>query len=78
LTVGNTNIVLGVFEGEQSSRAGGWRRCASARQMKMGIWVSQLFEHRSIDAARITGIVMGSLVPPLTGTFIKMRNAISG
>jgi type III pantothenate kinase len=72
IDVGNTNIVLGVFEGEQLVES--WR-LATLRERtsdEIGIWVSQLFEHRSIDPASINGIVMSSVVPPLTGTFMKM------
>jgi type III pantothenate kinase len=72
IDVGNTNIVLGVFDGEQLVES--WR-LATLRERtsdEIGIWVSQLFEHRAIDASAVTGIVMGSVVPPLTGTFMKM------
>jgi type III pantothenate kinase len=72
IDVGNTNIVLGVFEGDALVES--WR-LATLRERtsdEIGIWVSQLFEHRSIDPASITGIVMSSVVPPLTGTFMKM------
>ena len=72
IDVGNTNIVLGVFDGERLVDS--WR-LATLRERtsdEIGIWVGQLFEHRGIDQSEVTGIVMGSVVPPLTGTFIKM------
>jgi type III pantothenate kinase len=72
IDVGNTNIVLGVFDGQQLVES--WR-LATLRERtsdEIGIWVAQLFEHRAIDAGRIDGIVMGSVVPPLTGTFMQM------
>jgi type III pantothenate kinase len=72
IDVGNTNIVLGVFNGDQLVES--WR-LATLRERtsdEIGIWVAQLFEHRSLDASRVTGIVMGSVVPPLTGTFMTM------
>lgn len=72
IDVGNTNIVLGVFDGERLVES--WR-LATLRERtsdEIGIWVSQLFEHRAVDASTIKGIVMGSVVPPLTGTFMKM------
>jgi type III pantothenate kinase len=40
--------------------------------------VAQLFEHRSIDVGRVDGIVMGSVVPPLTGTFMTMAQRYFG
>ena len=78
IDVGNPNIVLGVFDGQQLVES--WR-LATLRERtsdEIGIWVAQLFEHRAIDAARIGGIVMGSVVPPLTGTFMKMGERYFG
>jgi type III pantothenate kinase len=72
IDVGNTNIVFGVFEGDRLVES--WR-LATLRERtsdEIGIWVGQLFEHHGIDARNISGIVMGSVVPPLTGTFMKM------
>ena len=78
IDVGNTNIVLGVFEGAELVDS--WR-LATLRERtsdEIGIWVSQLFEHRSVDATKVSGIVMGSVVPPLTGTFMKMAQRYFG
>ncbi len=78
IDVGNTNIVLGVFEGDTLIES--WR-LATLRERtsdEIGIWVGQLFEHRAIDAGKITGIVMGSVVPPLTGTFMEMARRYFG
>jgi type III pantothenate kinase len=72
IDVGNTNIVLGVFEGARLVES--WR-LATLRERtadEIGIWVSQLFEHRAIEMHRIDGIVMASVVPPLTGTLMSM------
>ena len=38
IDVGNTNIVLGVFEGAALVRAGACRRCASGRPMSSACW----------------------------------------
>ena len=78
IDVGNTNIVLGVFEGERLVES--WR-LATLRERtsdEIGIWVAQLFEHRALDANKVTGIVMGSVVPPLTGTFMTMAQRYFG
>jgi type III pantothenate kinase len=78
IDVGNTNIVLGVFEGEQLVES--WR-LATLRERtsdEIGVWVAQLFEHRAIDVGRVKGVVMGSVVPPLTGTFITMSQRYFG
>src|SRR5436190_14497511 len=78
IDVGNTNIVLGVFDGDHLVES--WR-LATLRERtadEIGIWVAQLFEHRAIDINRIDGIVMGSVVPPLTGTFMTMAQRYFG
>ena len=64
--------MLGVFEGDRLIES--WR-LATLRERtsdEIGIWVSQLFDHRALEANKVTGIVMGSVVPPLTGTFVTM------
>ena len=78
IDVGNTNIVLGVFEGDRLVES--WR-LATLRERtadEIGIWVAQLFEHRALDAGNVAAIVMGSVVPPLTGTFMKMAQRYFG
>jgi type III pantothenate kinase len=72
IDVGNTNIVLGVFEADRLVES--WR-LATLRERtadEIGIWVAQLFQHRAIDLELVHGIVMGSVVPPLTGTLMTM------
>src|SRR5688500_12146620 len=78
IDVGNTNIVLGVFEGERLGES--WRvpTLRERKLVEIGIWVAQLFEHRAIDANAIKGIVMGSVVPPLTSTFMTMAQRYLG
>jgi type III pantothenate kinase len=78
IDVGNTNIVLGVFDGDRLIES--WR-LATLRERtadEIGIWVAQLFEHRSVEVSRISGIVMGSVVPPLTGTMMTMAQRYFG
>jgi type III pantothenate kinase len=78
IDVGNTNIVLGVFEGD--ALIDSWR-LATLRERtsdEIGLWVGQAFDHHAIDVAKITGIVMGSVVPQLTATFMKMAQQYFG
>ena len=68
IDVGNTNIVLGVFDGERLVRS--WR-LQTARERtadELGLLVDALFAHDKIDRSKIQGIVLGSVVPPLTTT----------
>ncbi len=78
LDVGNTNIVLGVFEGDRLIES--WRLGTLRERTAddIGVWVSQLFQHHGIDLTRIDGIVMASVVPPLTGTLISMAQRYFG
>src|SRR6478672_4722057 len=78
IDVGNTNIVLGVFESDRLIES--WR-LATLRERtadEIGIWVEQLFRHSAIDTSSIHGIVMGSVVPPLTGTLMTMAQRYFG
>lgn len=78
IDVGNTNIVLGVFDGDRLIES--WR-LATLRERtadEIGVWVAQLFQHRAIDIGRVHGIVMASVVPPLTGTLMTMAQRYFG
>jgi type III pantothenate kinase len=78
IDVGNTNIVLGVFEGDRLSQS--WR-LATLRERtadEIGIWAAQLFQHQDLDPQTVTGIVMASVVPPLTGTMMAMGQRYFG
>ena len=66
IDVGNTNIVLGVFDGERL--ADSWR-LATLRERtadELGILVTHLFEQSGVDRTAINGIILSSVVPPLT------------
>ena len=70
--VGNTNLVFGVFKGEMLTQS--WR-LATLRERtadEHGILVSDLFQARGLDKAEIDGVIMASVVPPLTGTMSEM------
>lgn len=74
IDVGNTNIVLGVFRGADSELLHSWR-IATLRERtadELGILVTSLCAHHQIARADITGIVMASVVPPLSGTMAVM------
>ena len=78
IDVGNTNIVLGVFRG--SDLVHSWR-LATLRERtadELGILVTGLCGHHQITRDDITGIVMASVVPPLTGTMMTMARDYFG
>jgi type III pantothenate kinase len=72
IDVGNTNIVLGIFDG--SSLVASWRLATDRGRTadELGILTTELITHRGIDPHGIDGIVMACVVPPLTATTIAM------
>ncbi|MGE0042616.1 MAG: type III pantothenate kinase [Vicinamibacterales bacterium] len=72
IDVGNTNIVIGVFQGEELVHS--WRLTTIRERTadELGILVSDLCERHHVPASAITGIVMASVVPPLTATLMAM------
>lgn len=78
IDIGNTNIVLGVFEGTALSRS--WR-LATARERtadELGLTVSDLLDRARIAVSGIDGAVLASVVPQLTGPMIDMSTRYLG
>ena len=65
IDVGNTNTVLGVFDGKKL--VAHWRLSTLHEQTvdEWGILTRNLFALGSVDPARITGIIIASVVPQL-------------
>ncbi|WP_426449987.1 type III pantothenate kinase [Paenibacillus sp. S-38] len=63
--VGNTNIVLGIYEGKQLRHD--WRISTnrSATADEYGIILYNLFQHAGISLQQIEGVIISSVVPPL-------------
>jgi type III pantothenate kinase len=72
IDVGNTNIVLGVFEGRELVRSWRLQTMRDRTADELGLTVDGLFAHSRIDRAAIRGVVLGSVVPPLTNTVVGM------
>ena len=70
--VGNTNIVLGVFDGPRLTES--WRLVTMRERTsdELGILITHLFARSRIDLARVEGIILSSVVPPLTRTLEEM------
>ncbi len=78
IDVGNTNIVLGVFDGERLAES--WR-LATLRERtadEVGILLTHLFERSRIDLGIVDGIILSSVVPPLTRTMEEMAERYFG
>ena len=72
IDVGNTNIVLGVFQGTELIRSWRLQTLRDRTADELGLAVDGLFVHGKIDRTRIEGVVLGSVVPPLTNTVVGM------
>ena len=78
IDVGNTNIVLGVFDGTRLAES--WRLVTLRERTadEMGILVTHLFANRSVPLDRVSGIILSSVVPPLTRTMEEMAERYFG
>ena len=72
LDVGNTNVTLGVFRGEEL--AGRWRLQTDAARTadEWGILFRNLFETAGLATAEVQGVAIASVVPPLDSVFEEM------
>jgi type III pantothenate kinase len=78
IDVGNTNIVLGVFSGATLKHS--WR-LATIRERtadELGLLIDGLFANRHVDHGDIDGVILGSVVPPLTSTMRWMAKQYFG
>src|SRR5436190_23926904 len=66
IDVGNTNIVLGVFEGDRLLHS--WRLLTLRERTadEVGVLIMGLFANERVDPAGVDSVVMASVVPPLT------------
>jgi type III pantothenate kinase len=74
LDAGNTNITIGAFE--EGKITGRWRLRTVHEQTadEWGVLLRNLFALNSLDLARVDGIIIASVVPPLDSTLAAMTN----
>ena len=72
IDVGNTNIVLGVFR--ETELLHSWRLTTIRERTsdELGVLVSSLCDRHGVRRQDIKGIIVASVVPPLTATMMKM------
>ena len=72
IDVGNTNVTIGVFDGERLAHS--WRLAALRERTadELGIFVTRLFEQMHVPIASVHGIAIASVVPPLTRPMEEM------
>jgi len=72
IDIGNTNVVLGVFEGERLRES--WRvgTKASITADEYAVIVKDLFAFSGIEFRQIDGIIISTVVPPLLSIMSEM------
>jgi len=72
IDVGNTNIVFGIFDGDALRVS--WRLTTLSGRTVDELWVlvSRLIVERGVQPDDIDGVVLSSVVPPLTTTVSEM------
>ena len=72
LDIGNTNITLGVFDGERLTAT--WRLSTDRSKMpdEYTIMLTQLLNLRGMSAQDIEDVALCSVVPPLTPLFVEL------
>lgn len=78
IDIGNTNTVLGVYEGENLSAH--WRLTTARSQTvdEYGILARSLFQATGLDQEKLEGIIISSVVPPLNSTLAEMTEKYFG
>jgi len=72
IDIGNSNIVVGVYDGERLVRD--WRIATDKNRTsdEYGILFTQLFESAGIDVRGVGDIIISSVVPTLTGVMERL------
>ena len=67
IDIGNTNLAIGLFEGDQLRHH--WRLATDHARMpdEYGLQVLGLLYHASLQVSDLDGVALASVVPPLTG-----------
>lgn len=72
IDVGNTNIVLGLYEGDRLTNH--WRLSTDRSRTadEYGILFRQLFDMGGVDFSRVSGSIVACVVPPILSTVTGM------
>jgi type III pantothenate kinase len=72
--IGNTNTVMGLYQGEELVTH--WRIATDHQRMadEYGVLILDLFERADQGPADVEGVIMASVVPPLTSVFQKLSH----
>lgn len=73
IDIGNTNITMGIYDDRQTLQHH-WRIKTDHDRMadEYGIMLLELMRHVNLTFEQVNGVVMASVVPPLTRVFTRM------
>jgi type III pantothenate kinase len=71
IDIGNTNITLGLYDGDELVQA--WRLATVHDRMpdEYGLQLLGLLEHADLGEEEVSAVALASVVPPLTGAFTQ-------
>ncbi len=72
IDVGNTNTVLGVYDGEELVRHWRLQTHHGRTSDEHGIFLRQLFELSGLDATAVKSAIISCVVPPMEGLLVTM------
>jgi type III pantothenate kinase len=70
--VGNTNIVLGVYDGDELKHHWRIETDRYKTEDEYGMIIKSLFEHENLSFSQINGIIISSVVPPIMFALERM------
>ena len=72
IDIGNTNVVIGVFDGRSSSA--NWRVGTNAQITpdEYAMIFKDLFGFAGLEFRQITGVIISTVVPPILRTMVEM------
>ena len=75
IDIGNTNVNLGVFQGETLRAT--WRLTTDARRMpdEYGLALMNLLPFRGVSPSEVNAVIICSVVPPLTQVFSELSES---
>ena len=72
IDIGNTNIVLGVYKGDELFKSWRIETKKGRTSDEYGILIRELLGFSNIDSEEISDIIISSVVPPLESTIIEV------
>ena len=67
IDVGNTNMVFGIYEGEQLAGSFRLKTDPGRTGDEIGLLVTRYFDRFGLDAGRVEDVIIASVVPPVMG-----------